>query len=152
VLLIVDKIREISTLSDLDYIQITSTFMSMSNPLYRCGDCYKIKFPKDEIKRKKYEHQMACDYYADKPRHKYRPEYVNKGNPLILFDNCPGNHFNNYWSYWINYTDQYDKGMLPFPGTILEQPSKFVDLMNIVHNLKSEDQQIKEARVKAHGR
>jgi len=95
---------------------------------------------------------MACDYYTTETRHSYRPNHNNIGNPKLNYTNCVGNHFNNYWAYWINYTDTYEKGILPFSGTVLEQPNKFVEVMNLVQNLKSEDQQSKDARVAQYGK
>ena len=123
----------------------------MSNSKYRCGDCFK-KYKHEPIRREQYEKNMSCKVIEKEPRHFYKPNKNNIGNPKINFKHCIGNYFNQYYSFWINYHANFEKGMLPFKGTYLEQPSKFVDLMNLVDNLMKEDQEIKAERAKKNGR
>ena len=91
---------------------------------------------------------MACNYIADKARHGYSPDFNNKGNPKISYNNCIGNHYNGYWASIINYYQEYNKGIMPFSGGLLEQPAKFVDVMGLVHNLIRENEQEKERQLK----
>lgn len=135
---LVEKIKKISTLSDQDYLDICSTFITMTEPKYRCSDC-KLKYKSDQAKLKKNLEFMACDYIPDKPRHFYKPEFNNQGNPVINYKNCIGNYYNNFFASMINYYPKYKDGILPFAGGMYDQPSKFVDLMDLVHNLISEN-------------
>jgi len=120
-----------------DYIEVVSTFNVMTTPMYRCDDC-KLKYKTEPDRREKLEQSMACKYYADKPRHAYKGEYNNKDNPKINYNNCVGNHFYAYWTTFINFYPQYEKGIYPYPGKLFDQPAKFVDLMQLVHNLINE--------------
>lgn len=139
------KIKEISTLTDNDYYELVSTFITFSQPKYRCSDC-KLKYKNDDVKREKYLENMACSYYANKPRHEYNPDFNNKDNPKIKYKNCIGNHYHGGWGMFINFISKYNEGSLPFEGGLMEQPAKFVDVMNLVHNLISEKEQEDQKR------
>lgn len=89
---------------------------------------------------------MACRFFSDKPRHQYKADFNNKGNPSILYRNCIGNYFNGNWSSLINYYHKYESGILPFSGGLMEQPSKFVEVMGLVHNLITENEQESQRR------
>jgi len=83
---------------------------------------------------------MACNYFSNKPRHAYTPGHNNFGNPKVNYFNCIGNHFYARWSTLINYYPDYKDGIMPFSGGKFEQPSKFVDVMDLVHNLIKENE------------
>ena len=52
----------------------------------------------------------------------------------------------------ISFHEQYEKGIMPYAGGYMEQPSKFVEIMDLVHNLKSEYGSEKEALLKKYKR
>lgn len=121
--------------------------MTMTQPKYRCFDC-KLKYKNDKIKMNKQFEFMACDYYAQKPRHGYKPDYNNKGNPSILYYNCVGNYYDGYYATQINNYQSYKEGVMPFSGGLYEQPAKIVECMDLVHNLISENNQERERQEK----
>jgi len=124
--------------------------MTLTEPKYRCGDC-KRKYRSDGDKWTKHRMHMACNYFADKPRHEYRPDGCNIGNPKILYTKCVGNYYNGFWADIINYYPQYEKGLLPFEGSLMNQPAKFVEVMSLVHNLVSEKETEKAKQAKNNG-
>lgn len=138
-MLLSNKIRDISSLTNHDYASIASTFITMSEPKYRCADC-KLRHKNEPTRRDKLESAMACKSFVDKPRHNYLPEYNNKDNPKIMYRKCIGNYFNNYWASIINMSDKWDNGIMPFSGSYYDQPAKFVEVMNLIYNLRSENQ------------
>ena len=95
---------------------------------------------------------MACSYYASKARHFYKPAYNNEGNPQVNFTQCIGNYYGAFWANLINYYPQYEKGLLPFEGSLMNQPSKFVEVMSLVHNLIREKDTEKEQQAKRNGK
>lgn len=95
----------------------------------------------DQDKWDRQKEAMACGYVADKPRHQYTPDFNNKGNPSILYKNCIGNHYYGKWASIINYYNMYEKGIMPFKGGLMDQPAKFVEIMDLVHNLIKENEQ-----------
>lgn len=125
-----------NSVTNRDYFEIVSTFITMTQPKYRCSDC-KLKY---KAKFKQQQEFMACNYVAKTPRHGYTPEFHNKSNPKIIYNKCIGNYYNGFWSSIINSSKQYDNGIMPFSGGIMDQPAKFVEVMNLVHNLISENE------------
>ena len=113
--------------------------MTQTSPNYRCYDC-KRKHEADERLWEKRQAAMACNYFAEKPRHKYLPSENNKGNPEVHYKKCVGNYYDGYWAKMINYYQKYEMGIMPFSGSYFEQPAKFVEAMELVHNLISEHQ------------
>jgi len=95
---------------------------------------------------------MACNYYASKSRHFYLPSANNTGNPRINYKKCIGNEYNGFWASLINYFPKYDKGLLPFDGSIMDQPAKFVEAMGLVHNLIIEKDNEREQKARKNGR
>lgn len=141
---LVEKIKEISTITNRDYIEIVSTFMTLTEPRYRCDDCHK-KYKNDPVKDKKLKESMACNYIASKNRHQYKPSYDSTmGNPKILYKKCVGNYYFGEWVSIINYYPNYEKGVMPFSGGLFDQPSKFVECMSLVHNLIRENEHEKK--------
>ena len=147
---LVECIKSISTITNKDYAEICSAFVTLTEPKYRCNDC-KRKYSSDPIKWKKHREHMACNYNAEKPRHFYRPDYNNKGNPKVNYTKCIGNYYGSFWANLINYHPSYDKGLLPFEGSLMNQPAKFVEVMDLVHNLIREKDNEKEQQAKLHG-
>lgn len=126
--------------------------MTLTKPLYRCLDCkkkHKDKFPKQQ-------QAMACNYFASDTRHKYRADHNNKGNPTIKYTKCVGNYYFGMWSNYINFYPKYESGIMAFSGGLMEQPAKFVEVMDLVHNLieenKKEVDKFNHAAKGRHGR
>lgn len=123
----------------------------MTNPQYRCGVC-KNRYKTEPDKRKNLMDAMACNYIAEKPRHNYKPEHNNSENPTVKYKNCIGNHFYAKWSGIINFYEKYNSGILPFSGGFMEQPAKFVEVMELVHNLIVEKQEIEKRQIELKSR
>lgn len=115
----------------------------MTNANYRCFDC-KLAYKKDEERWKSRRIASACDYTRKTPLISYNGEHCNKGNPSIHYYTCIGNFYFSYWSKLINFYPDYSEGKLPYSGGAFEMPAKFVDVMDLVHNLLEEDKRIKE--------
>jgi len=147
---LVEAIKSISTLSSKDYAEICSAFITLTEPKYRCADCKK-KYSCDAAKWSKHREHMACNYYASKSRHFYMPSFNNDGNPRVNFTKCIGNYYNAFWANLINYHPKYEKGLLPFDGSLMNQPAKFVEVMALVHNLVIEKDNEKEQQAKRNG-
>lgn len=74
------------------------------------------------------------------------------GAPDIVYYKCPANYQDNAAQKYMNLYQNYEKGQMPYPGSVLEQPSKFVELMELVHNLKDEYQTNREDQLKKYKR
>lgn len=61
------------------------------------------------------------------------------------FKTCVGNYFSPWLPQWIEAYQMYQKGVLPFPGALTEQPNKVVELFRVIDSHVSEktEKQIK---------
>lgn len=133
-------------MTNRDYIEIVSTFMSMSNPIYRCHDCVK-RYKYEPERRKKLETGMACKEAKESFVHEYRPDDYESPYPQIRYKSCVGNYYYGKWTGIINTYKKWEDGIFPFSGGYMEQPAKYTDVMSLVGNLILEDQKSKEAKV-----
>lgn len=60
----------------------------------------------------------------------------------ILYKSCIGNYNSNI-SFLSESFSKYEKGMLPFKGTLAEQPNKIIEIYNIIEQ-RREEKKIKE--------
>lgn len=55
--------------------------------------------------------------------------------------NKPLSNFKHpYLGYILLLLENYEKGLLPFPGTISDQPAQVIEMFSLIQNLKIEHQ------------
>lgn len=57
---------------------------------------------------------------------------------IFSFTHCPGNFYSSAYGQLLDIHRQYRKGVLANPGGLMDQPAKYIDLMNLVENLVSQ--------------
>ena len=128
-----------SSLTNSDYISIVTTFMVMTDNNLKCSMC-KNKHRGSTKRQELLFKQKGCKEVSTNPKTQYKPTHEMTGASPILYYTCPANLRDGSASSLISVYDNYDKGIMPFSGGLLEQPSKFVEVMDLVHNLTSEYQ------------
>lgn len=95
--------------------------------------------------------EQAQKYRESKGCFDIKPMVLHKvGN--IHFNTCIGNFFDYTTLSLLDAHDKLDKGILPFPGSYMDQPSKVIEVMKIIGNHKSEqvvkaqNEQVKKAK------
>lgn len=64
----------------------------------------------------------------------------------IKFHTCLGNYTDNYYTYLWQLFTHYENNLLPYKGSIGEQPAKFIEVMDIIKSLVSEhEEKLKQA-------
>lgn len=114
--------------------------------MFNCQQC-KRKYPRDNVKQDALFKQKSCREIRNEPQFKYKATYSMEGSPNIMFNTCVANFKNSGAVEFINIEKSFSEGVMPFSGGILEQPSKFVELMELVHNLKIEHQKEMEKKL-----
>jgi hypothetical protein len=69
----------------------------------------------------------------------------------INFKTCIGNFFEQDVLGWLEMHSKYESGMLPFSGSLMDQPNKAIEIFRIIGKYK-QDRMIEEnekAKVKA---
>lgn len=129
-----DAVKSVSLLSEYETISIISTFFSLVDPQFNCAACLKKHKENYRNERK------GCNYPASQPVAKYHDIYT--------FYKCPG-AIKSEWAYRIiEMHRQYELGVLPFEGGLLQQPAKLIDAMRMVEALKLEHQKDVQEKAK----
>lgn len=119
----------------------------MSNAEYKCGLCKK-KYAKTPERDMKNRTRKGCFGISPTSLLSYRPQHDMMGYHKINYFKCVSYFYNSACAEWINYNSRYEKGLLPFEGSEMDQPAKFVELMDLVDNLKAEHRIITEEKAK----
>lgn len=135
-----DWIDCISSLSNREYIEIVATFQVLHDSTYQCNQCTK-RVPSQKTRDEK----KGCSKELDKPFASWRD--------LIKFKKCPATFYSGYWASVIDNFRQYDKGVLPYQGSLLDQPNKIIEAYNLIESLKIEyESELMEKQAKAQKR
>ena len=55
----------------------------------------------------------------------------------IYFSTCPGNFFSQAALYFIELFQRFQTGILPFGGTLTDQPSKLIEIFRTIEGHKA---------------
>ena len=105
-------------------MQIIATFNVLHDPVFQCSVCTK------KISKENRDSRKGCSKPLNKPFSSWRN--------LVKFKSCPANYYSAYWAMTIDNFRHVDKGLLPFKGSLLDQPSKLVEAYSLIENLKIE--------------
>jgi hypothetical protein len=70
----------------------------------------------------------------------------------LQFKTCIGNFFDYSVLSLLDVHDKLEKGILPYPGSYMDQPSKMMEVMRIISNhkndqiVKAQSEQVKKAK------
>jgi len=72
----------------------------------------------------------------------------------IGFKRCIGNYTSEGIYSWVEAHSLYEKGVLPFPGALMDQPNKVIEIFQCIASAKHEKMEAdrKAAELKNHGR
>lgn len=129
---------------------MVSTFTSLTNPEYNCFHCLK-RYPRDKKRQDKHQERLGCDGSVD-PKLEYRPTHSMEGYPKIRYSKCIGNLFCQTSLELINFHPRWERGEFMHEGGYFKQPAKFVEAMNLVHNLIDQQQKETEQRLSKYGK
>lgn len=82
--------------------------------------------------------------YVEKPSPKARYRYDN-----ICFYNCFCNYIDSFTCYLLELFFSFEKNLLPFEGSIGEQPAKIFEIFNVFSYLKNEKMKIEQKKAES---
>jgi hypothetical protein len=85
--------------------------------------------------KKAYRKAMGC--YAFK-RKVYAEDSNDNWGINVRYYTCPGNLYDPSLGYLYSLFEKYERGFLPFEGTISDQPAKVVECFNLIVNLRED--------------
>lgn len=135
---VIFKINEISDMSELEFIKIVTSMEIMANKTFQCQYCLeKSKQPRRDA--------LGCTVAVDKPLP------IVHYSKRIEFKRCPGNFYDQTVESLLYIHDRYMSGILPFGGSLMDQPNKFIQIMQTIDETQSRMALEAQKKVK-HGR
>lgn len=136
-----NQIIKISTLSLYDYVCIKAHYTYISEDKFNCDEKIKKYGKRTGYERAKemVQKENGCNQYFDNI--KYYVDNIGYKSCLCTFKHPDMN-------YYLTLFNQYDKGVLPFKGSLTEQPNKIVEVFNLITGLKAEREQESLEKIK----
>lgn len=125
-----------------EWVSVKSTLHSMENRDFICSECVsklKTKCKGDEEREVKHRTAKGCYGVSEKPIHVA---------DRMQFSTCIGNFFSFSALGYIEMHGMYEKGVLPFPGALGDQPNKAIELFGVVKSFKIEKMEKEHQRQK----
>ena len=131
----------ISSLSTVDVITLKANFEYVYR--LRCDqliDEHLAKGYTKEVAEKTVRGEHGCNKLSDSTM------YVIDD---IEFRTCPCNFRNRKFTFLSTALSAFDKGILPYPGSLSEQPAKAIEALILLSNMKEQFKQEQEAKQSA---
>lgn len=132
-----------------EWVRLKSSLVCSFNTRFLCSECLK-KYPTQPDRLERERRAKSCFSELDIP-------IFHEGE--LQYKKCPGNFFSDSAAMWIEYHNQFEKGIMPFSGGYFEQPAKAIQTMRIIGNYKmnweierAKTQAAKQSSRLSHGR
>lgn len=119
------RTNKLNGLSLNEYSALKTTLHVLDNKRFQCGVClsqYEGRLDAEEMlsKRRKLE---GC--FGDTRPIEYKFDDIK-------YRTCPGNVFDTSSLFVVDLYRQFQKGILPYPGSLVDQPSKIMEAFNVI--------------------
>ena len=135
---LLNEVAKISYLTDRDYLEIVSTMHVVNNKIFQCDFC-KFKYGKTYRDNRK-----ACSVVKEKPIFTYKDK--------INYYKCPANFVNMAVVHLIGVNRHLKNGVMPFGGTLMDQPNKLMEALDLIDSLTNEIEKENQERLAKNGR
>jgi hypothetical protein len=120
----------------------------MDNDRFQCSKCLKKYEGRADGKKllRKYRKLQGC--FGRTRRDGYRFDGY-------IYSTCPGNVFDYSSLFIIELYREYQKGIMPYPGALVEQPAKIMEAFQVIdgyNSLKLAEEQKKQKELQSRGR
>ena len=115
-------------------VTINASFVYMTEDKFDCDNKLE-KFAKREGHEKakqRMEQTNGCGVHRD--RHRYEIDGVR-------YHECLCGYRNPNIGFYLDLEDKFNKGILPFPGSYLEQPAKVIEIISRINSLRLDKQE-----------
>jgi hypothetical protein len=76
--------------------------------------------------------RKACSIQSDKE--------IFQSEDKLFYKRCPANFWSASCQEMVSIYSKFEKGLLPYRGSLMDQPAKFIDAMSIIERLTIEHQ------------
>ena len=101
----------------------------MDDARFRCGDCGNQYRARPDIEKMlvAYRQSKACEVVQEKPV---------QALDELRFHTCLGNFFTHSAARLVEMHAHFDRGVMPYPGSLADQPAKVIDAFRVISNWK----------------
>lgn len=122
---------------------LQATLKAIADSRYNCTDCLKQgKGRKDgEAYVKSIQESKGCR--AEMPGYFHS---IPLENGALQFKRCIGNFFERRWLPFVDAFRLYKNGVLPYPGSAMEQPAKVMEIFRVIehHELRRAEEEARK--------
>ena len=116
---------KLSGVTDGDYVELLIGFEILSEKKWRCDMCIRST---DAATRKAVKGCEGGKQFSIRAN----------GAEAFKLDRCLGNYYSPAVGFWFRAYRQFQAGMLPFEGALLDQPAKVLDIFNVFESIEAE--------------
>lgn len=127
------------TVNEQVYLEASFRYNTMD--AFKCKD--KLKELLQDKQMKAYQKKLDLCKATAKGRYRFHDRYS--------YDKCLCNYLiESDMYYYLNLHQQYENGILPYPGSLVDQPAKIIEIFNFLALMKAElhERQEKEQKQK----
>lgn len=130
------EVEKISSLSYKEHVELRSTLHALTNRDFICSQCIgKFNSRADgKAMLEKVKRTKGCETPHSMAVHK-----IVQGGTRLNYNSCIGNFFSYSAMHWVGFYSSFEQGVMPFSGGYMDQPAKFIDVMNIVASHKQDE-------------
>lgn len=142
-----EQINELSNLTTREWVQVKATLHALADKRFSCESCltqYQNRADFESMTQKLRD-SKGCATLLPQPAHQIENS--------IKFSSCIGNFVMPGIYPWLEAHAYFERGILPFPGSLMDQPAKVIQLFNVIDGYKNAQatKQAEELRRKQSG-
>jgi hypothetical protein len=122
-----------SSLSEFEYVEIVATIESHFNDAFSCHKCcskYSNQKDKEKTEKKSIAFRKGKGCFG--PVNNGFLVGIDKESKSVKFSGCPGNYTSLSVNYFIDLNSKYELGVLPYKGTLGDQPAKIIEVFQAI--------------------
>ena len=128
-------------MSDFETVELYATLEASNNDLYKCNICQSDNFKRDSEKLIEQKKKIKG---CSKPVKRNVFSYNG-----VDFKKCPANFTNKSISELFTAYFNFKNGLLPFNGSLMDQPYKIIEIFNVIDSyMEHEKQKAKDSHGK----
>lgn len=117
-------------------MEILSTLTAIDEKKFYCEKCLSKYSGRADYETMTQKSRDLKGCFGVKPNPIHAIPLSADGSEAIRFSTCIGNFFSGTILSFSEMQRQYEKGVLPFPGSLLQQPNKIIEIFGVISKYK----------------
>ena len=140
ILALVAEVERLSSLQLREWVELKASIAAAYSSEFNCGKCLK-KYQG----RQDYD-AMTAKMRKDKACEEVKAAPIHRMGQSLTFKTCPGNFVRPAVVRFLDAHAQYDKGVMPHAGGMMDQPAKLIEVFGVISSTQAEMREAQEKR------